>query len=82
MSLVIFTIFLGCNSNKNGVAIGDNAHQQVNNNQTFPRRAPSDSVICSNCRAAFKLSTAVQKQSHGHSYIECPVCHHDYRKKK
>lgn len=48
----------------------------------FPRaKNPSDNVVCTNCYATFKLSRATQKLSHGHSYIECPICHKDYRKK-
>jgi len=44
-------------------------------------KRPNDNVVCTNCYATFKLSRASQKLSHGHSYIECPICHKDYKKK-
>jgi len=68
----------GCNSSKPKVINSNNAHQQVNNTRSFPRA--SGEVICHNCRATFKLASNMQKQAHGHSYIACPVCHHDYTK--
>ncbi len=44
-------------------------------------KRPRDNVVCRNCHATFKLSQATQKLSHGHSYIECPICHKDYSHK-
>lgn len=44
-------------------------------------KRPTDNAVCTNCYATFKLSRATQKLSHGHSYIECPICHKDYKKK-
>ena len=41
----------------------------------------AENVVCHNCRATFKLAHAAHKSTHGHNYIECPVCHHDYLKK-
>ena len=78
ISLFISSTFLGCNSSKSK-SITNNAHQQVNNTRSFP--TARGEVVCHNCRAKFKLAAQMQKQAHGHSYIECPVCHHDYSKK-
>jgi len=79
LTILSFILFTGCNSTKAKVTTANNAHQQVNNQRrNFPR--PSGNVICHNCRAAFKVSQEMQKQSNGKNYIECPVCHHDYSK--
>ena len=78
--LLSFT-FLGCNSSKSK-SIDTNAHQQANNTPKFPSiKRPAKDVNCRNCYATFKLSSATQKQAHGHSYTACPICHQDYLKK-
>ena len=77
-SFLLSSIFLGCNSSKPKV-ISNSAHQQVNNTRSFPRAAGE--VVCHNCRATFKIAANMHKQTHGHNYVECPVCHHDYSKK-
>ncbi len=68
-----------------------NSTQKVTKETTTQRTAqtrgfsnakrPRDNAICTNCRAVFKLSQAKQKTTNGHSYIECPVCHHNYLEK-
>jgi uncharacterized paraquat-inducible protein A len=80
IAMLTLLAFFGCNSNKPKATATNNAHQEVNQRNSFPR--PSGNVICHNCRASFKISANMQKASNGHSYIECPVCHHDYSKKQ
>ena len=74
--------FLGCNSTK-PKGLDTNAHQQATN--TTPRfpavKRPTTNVNCRNCYATFKLSSATQKQVHGHSYTACPICQQNYLKK-
>ena len=46
-------------------------------------RVGSQTVICHNCRAEFKLSQQIQKMSmKGDAIVDCPVCHHNYLKKE
>ena len=71
------SLFTACNSEKAKTV--DNAHQNVTNTRSFPR--PAANVICHNCTATFKVSSTQQKSNGKHSYIECPVCKHDYLKK-
>ena len=81
-ALLVSLTFTSCNSTKSK-GLDSNAHQQATNTtRGFPsvKRPPND-VNCRNCYATFKLSMATQKQSHGHSYTACPVCHKDYLKK-
>ena len=81
IALLTLVTIVGCNSSKSKTTTtNNNAHQEANQRNSFPR--PADNVICHNCRATFKISSQMQKSSHGHNYIECPVCHHDYAKKK
>jgi len=69
----------GCNSNKSKLPVNV-AQQQSNSTRSFPR-AKNPEVVCQNCQAHFKLTSAQHKTSHGHNYTVCPVCHHDYSKK-
>ena len=61
---------------------------QVENNSNRFRtinatnRVGSQTVICHNCSAQFKLSQKIQKMSmKGDAIVKCPVCHHNYLKK-
>jgi len=78
-NLSALLLLLGCNANNPKTEISNNAHQQVNNTRAFPTAATRE-VVCHNCRAKFKLTAQLQKTSNGHTYIECPICHHDYTK--
>jgi len=45
-------------------------------------RVGSQTVVCHNCTAQFKLSQKIQKMSmKGDAIVTCPVCHHNYLKK-
>jgi len=45
-------------------------------------RVGSQTVVCHNCRAEFKLSQKIQKMSmKGDAIVPCPVCHHNYLEK-
>lgn len=46
-------------------------------------RVGSQTVICHNCQAQFKLSKKMLKMSmKGNAIITCPICHHNYLKKE
>ena len=82
-SLVLTLTFTACTSSKSKDLPTD-AHQQATTSAPkFPVivKRPNNDVTCLNCYATFKLSMATQKQANGHSYAECPICHHDYLKK-
>jgi len=81
-ALLITLSFTACTSGK-FKSLDNNSHQQASTQtRGFPTvKRPRNDVVCHNCYATFKLSTATQKQSHGHSYIACPICHKDYLKK-
>jgi len=73
------SLFTACNSTQ---AKLNNTHQEVSaSNFPTPSSRSKDTVNCHNCRANFKISTAMHKQNGTSTYIECPVCHHDYLKK-
>jgi len=78
--LLQLPLFTACNSTK--PALNSDAHQEANTN-SFPQssRRSNENVICHNCRASFKISNAMKKQNGNQTYIECPICHHDYLKK-
>ena len=82
-ALLITLTFTACNSDKSKNLDNNNSHQQASTQtRGFPTvKRPSNDVVCRNCYATFKLSMATQKQSHGHSYTACPICHIDYLKK-
>ena len=45
-------------------------------------RVGSQTVVCHNCTAQFKLSQKIQKMSmKGDAIVNCPVCHHNYLEK-
>ena len=71
--LLQLPLFTACNSTTQSAPAND-AHQEAS-------RRSADNVICHNCRASFKLSMAQKKQKGKESYIECPICHHNYLKK-
>ena len=82
LTLLVSLNFTACTKTKSKTLTPNNTEETTRTHSSFPvtRRNP-DSVVCLNCRATFKLSYATQKQSHGHTYIECPICHHNYLKK-
>jgi DNA-directed RNA polymerase subunit RPC12/RpoP len=68
------------------VQVEDNSNRfrtiNANNNSTT-NRVGSQTVVCHNCRAEFKLSQQIQKMSmKGDAIVDCPVCHHNYLKKE
>ena len=83
ISVLITLTFTACTSTKSK-DLNNNSHQQATTSTPkFPVRVkrPSNEVTCLNCYATFKLSMGTQKQTNGHSYTECPICHHNYLKK-
>ena len=81
-ALLVNLTFVACNSGKSK-GLDNNSHQQASaGTRGFPTvKRPANDVNCRNCYATFKLSMAIQKQSHGHNYVACPVCNKDYLKK-
>jgi len=77
--LLQLPLFTACNSTK--PALENNAHQEASVNFPASSTRSRENVICQNCRASFKVSNAMHKKDGKHTYIECPVCHHDYLKK-
>ena len=77
--LLQLPLFTACNSTK--PTLNNNAHQEAS--VSFPEASTrsKENVICQNCRANFKISMAMHKQNGQQTYIECPICHHDYLKK-
>ena len=74
--------FLSCSSTKPKGVSADSHQQATNTTRGFPAVIrPANNVNCRNCYATFKLSSATQKQAHGHSFTACPVCNKDYLKK-
>lgn len=80
-ALLLSLTFTACTTTEK-VNIETDAQQASNSTRKFPTIIrPDNNVTCLNCYATFKLSMGIQKQSHGHSYIACPICHHNYLKK-
>jgi len=84
-SLVLTLTFTACTPTKSN-DLDLNTTTQTQATTTTPKfpvivKRPSDEVTCLNCYATFKLSMGTQKQANGHSYTECPICHHNYLKK-
>jgi DNA-directed RNA polymerase subunit RPC12/RpoP len=75
--------FAGCaaeKSEQNPVKVEENKFRTLttDNNQ----RVGSQTVVCHNCSAEFKLSPKIQKMSmKGDAVVDCPICHHNYLKK-
>jgi len=82
-SLVLSLTFTACAPTKSQDLNTTSQPQATTSTSKFPVivKRPNDEVTCLNCYATFKLSMATQKQSNGHTYIECPICHHNYLKK-
>ena len=59
-----------------------NRFRTVTTTNTTSQRVGSQTVVCHNCTAEFKLSDKIQKMSmKGDAVVDCPVCHHNYLKK-
>ena len=82
MLLTILLFFTACNSEKTKTLNNDAYQEAQETTRSFPRATRNpDEVICHNCEAKFKVSSAMHKVENGQEYIECPICHHDYLKK-
>lgn len=64
------------------VKVEDNSNRfRTINTQTD--RVGTETVICHNCQAQFKLSKKILKISmKGNTIITCPICHQNYLKKE
>jgi len=83
-SLVLTLTFTACTTTPKSNDLNTTTQTQATTTPPkFPVivKRPSDEVTCLNCYATFKLSMGTQKQANGHSYTECPICHHNYLKK-
>jgi DNA-directed RNA polymerase subunit RPC12/RpoP len=88
ITTLAFIMFTACASEKqqqSPVQVEDssNRFRTINaNNSSNNSRVGSQTVVCHNCRAQFKLSSQIQKMSmKGDAIVDCPVCHHNYLKK-
>ena len=84
-SLIMFT---ACTADKQvdpPVQVEDNSNRfrTINANNSSDDIVGSQTVVCHNCRAEFKLSKRIQKMSmKGDAIVPCPVCHHNYLEKE
>ena len=75
--------FAGCAAEKSEhppVKVEGNKFRTINadNNQ----RTNTQTVVCHNCSAQFKLSNKIHKMSmKGDAVVDCPICHHNYLEK-
>jgi DNA-directed RNA polymerase subunit RPC12/RpoP len=86
VSLFALIIFTACASEKqqqSPVQVEDNSNRfRTINAGNSSRQVGSQTVVCHNCTAQFKLSQKIQKMSmKGDAIVDCPVCHHNYLKK-
>jgi len=59
-----------------------NRFRTITTTNTASQRVGSQTVVCHNCTAKFKLSDKIQKMSmKGDAVVDCPICHHNYLKK-
>ena len=83
-SLITFT---ACASDKQveppvQVEGNSNRFRTINANNSNNNQVGSQTVVCHNCTAQFKLSQKIQKMSmKGDAIVTCPVCHHNYLEK-
>jgi len=84
LALITFTACTAEKQQQNPVQVEDNSNRfrTINANNSSNSRVGSQTVVCHNCRAQFKLSQKIQKMSlKGDAIVDCPVCHHNYLKK-
>ena len=85
VSLFALIIFTACASEKqqqSPVQVEDNSNRFRTINAGNSSQVGSQTVVCHNCTAQFKLSQKIQKMSmKGDAIVDCPVCHHNYLKK-
>ena len=81
---LVTTLFLSLNGCATTEKKEENAFRNsidmVSNQENNHRRADEQEVICTNCRATFKVSRKLAMKPN--AVIECPICHHNYKKKK
>ncbi len=78
-TLIMFTA-CAAEKQQSPVQVENNSNRFRTINAT--NRVGSQTVICHNCSAQFKLSQKIQKMSmKGDAIVTCPVCHHNYLKK-
>ena len=74
--------FSGCvaeKSKKTPVQVDGNKFRTINANN---QEVGSETVVCHNCSAQFKLSKKIQRMSmKGEAVVTCPICHHNYLEK-
>jgi len=74
--------FAGCaaeKSEQNPVKVEGNKFRTLD---AANQRVGSQTVVCHNCTAKFKLSNKIHKMSmKGDAVVDCPVCHHNYLEK-
>ena len=83
-ALITFTACAAEKQQQNPVQVEDNSNRfrTINASNSTNRQVGSQTVVCHNCTAQFKLSPQIQKMSmKGDAIVDCPVCHHNYLKK-
>ena len=82
VSTLALIMFTACSPEKqqSPVQVENNSNRFRTINAT--NRVGSQTVVCHNCTAQFKLSQKIQKMSmKGDVIVTCPVCHHNYLEK-
>jgi len=80
LTLITFSACAAEKSKANPAKVEGNKFRTLNANN---QRVGSQTVVCHNCSAQFKLSPKIQKMSmKGNAVVDCPICHHNYLEKK
>jgi DNA-directed RNA polymerase subunit RPC12/RpoP len=81
-TLMLIT-FTGCAAEKSQetpIKVEGNKFRTLDADNNQP--VGSQTVVCHNCSAQFKLSNKIHKMSmKGNAVVDCPVCHHNYLEK-
>ena len=57
-----------------------NSIDMVSDQEDNHRRADEQEVVCTNCQATFKVSRKLAMKPN--AVIVCPICHHNYKRRK